>query len=182
MDSLLEMYIEDRNRLNALLMASGQVAHEVFSGRGGPPPPPPPTPVPSSIHYQYHHHPALSATQSKSCLVDKQSSEPTTPTAKTSQITTTTGGAGPERPIIQRGNSDLSQRFAMTKKRVTLRHSLDTSSPSAANRRCGSAGASRLPISDSQRSFARSESSLGYLARPGTTPTIKVCSVSYVYD
>lgn len=48
----------------------------------------------------------------KPILIDKQSSEPNTPVARSI-----------DRPI-QRGNSDLSTR--MVKKRVTLRHSLDS--------------------------------------------------------
>ncbi|KAI1290273.1 Potassium voltage-gated channel subfamily KQT member 5 [Halotydeus destructor] len=156
MDQLMDMYLEDRNRMNALLIASGQACHEVFSSRGGPPPPPPPTPLPSSVN----HHAPLARTLSRASISDKQSSEPSSPII----------GKSAEK-LFQRGNSDLSQRVMNTKKRVTLRHSLDTSLP--INRRCGSAGSTRTPVSEAQRGYARSEL---YLGPSKLTPTIKVDS------
>ncbi|XP_076307772.1 potassium voltage-gated channel subfamily KQT member 1-like isoform X2 [Tachypleus tridentatus] len=70
------------------------------------------TPVqPNITHATYT---PLTIAKPKSILVDKQASEPNTPVSKNFN-----------RPM-QRGNSDLSQRL---KKRVTLRHSLDTTTP-----------------------------------------------------
>ncbi|UYV61797.1 K02A2.6-like, partial [Cordylochernes scorpioides] len=96
LDHLVEMYMEDRMRM----MATQQTClspPQPESPPGDSPPPPPPTPHGRGTP--------------KSILVDKQASEPNTPVAKSFER------------VIHRGNSDLSQRF---KKRVTLRHSLDS--------------------------------------------------------
>ncbi|XP_022243796.1 potassium voltage-gated channel subfamily KQT member 5-like [Limulus polyphemus] len=69
-------------------------------------------PIQPNIIHATHTPPTLP--KPKSILVDKQASEPNTPVSKNF-----------DRPM-QRGNSDLSQRL---KKRVTLRHSLDTTTP-----------------------------------------------------
>ncbi|RWS07871.1 potassium voltage-gated channel subfamily KQT member 5-like protein, partial [Dinothrombium tinctorium] len=145
LDQLVEMYLEDR-ALRNLGIQSDRLPTR------GTPPPPPPTPVfaPQTSSHLPKPKPSYS---------DKQSSEPNTPIAKNF-----------DRPM-QRGNSDLSQR--VVKKRVTLRHSLDTSSPS---NRCGSAGTNRQTIREAQRTV-RSESSLGCVLLPpgiSNTPAIKL--------
>ena len=156
-DQLLEMYLEDRARMNsATLTVSGPVysSHTGSSlANRSPPPPPPSTPVMQS----FPSEPGLpSYVKSKLLVGEKQSSEPNTPITRSfdKQIT--------------RGNSDLSQRFA--KKRVTLRHSLDTSV-----NRCSSAGTQRT-VAEVQRS-ARSDSSIGGITLSSATasaPAIKL--------
>ncbi|RWS27025.1 potassium voltage-gated channel subfamily KQT member 4-like protein [Leptotrombidium deliense] len=160
LDQLVEMYLEDRARQNLGIQCDRLPSH-------GTPPPPPPTPVFSamtSMVSMASMAPHLQK-QPKPILVDKQSSEPNTPVAKNF-----------DRPM-QRGNSDLGQR--VIKKRVTLRHSLDTSSPS---NRCGSAGNATSRVREAQRNV-RSESSLGcVLLPPGSsnTPAIKLESDAVV--
>lgn len=154
LDQLLEMYMEDRARMSAASLSAGaQVfpSHTASSlANRSPPPPPPSTPafsgdsgIPSYI-------------KSKPLLVEKQSSEPNTPIARSFDKQMT------------RGNSDLSQRLA--KKRVTLRHSLDTTA-----NRCSSAGTQRT-AAEVQRS-ARSDSSIGGITLSSATasaPAIKL--------
>ncbi|CAG2112946.1 unnamed protein product, partial [Medioppia subpectinata] len=147
-DQLMEMYLEDRARMTAMALSglahvpSLATQHHVGSAMSNqtPPPPPPSTPVSQSFP-NGSLSPLASATlaKPKPILIDKQSSEPNTPIARCVD------------KQIQRGNSDLSQRFV--KKRVTLRHSLDT-----AVNRCSSAGTQRT-VSEAHRS-ARSDSSI----------------------
>ncbi|XP_043206299.1 potassium voltage-gated channel subfamily KQT member 5-like isoform X2 [Amphibalanus amphitrite] len=115
LDQLLEMYMEDRRRLLAALPVSPPPPQ---------PPPPEPAPAPPSASPPAAPAPAtappflsqpptcfpLPGPMPKSILVDKQSSEPTTPIYKHARL-----------PVISRGNSDVAQRV---KKKVTLRHSL----------------------------------------------------------
>src|SRR5882724_2526503 len=115
----MEMYLEDRARMSAMaLSGSGLVppppTQSSTLANHSPPPPPPSTPVSA---FPSNSSPLISLTfgslsKPKPILIDKQSSEPNTPIARNFD------------KQIQRGNSDLSQRFI--KKRVTLRHSLDT--------------------------------------------------------
>ncbi|XP_015790727.1 uncharacterized protein LOC107367531 isoform X6 [Tetranychus urticae] len=126
--------------------------------------------------------PITFVTRPKPILVDKQSSEPNTPVSKNF-----------DRPMT-RGNSDLSQRFV--KKRVTLRHSLDTCTP-ASSHRSGSTGtegtssgltgshwsrglvSSVITSTSSPSAFdqvyprrtIKSESSLGCIIHPSTSST-----------
>ncbi|CAG2165586.1 unnamed protein product [Oppiella nova] len=145
-DQLMEMYLEDRARMSAMALSgsagSGQVPllPHISSTlpNHSPPPPPPSTPVLPSFP-NGSLSPLSSLAKPKPILIDKQSSEPNTPIARSIE------------KQIQRGNSDLSQRFV--KKRVTLRHSLDT-----AVNRCSSAGTQRT-VSEAHRS-ARSDSSI----------------------
>ncbi|XP_064489418.1 potassium voltage-gated channel subfamily KQT member 1-like isoform X3 [Ornithodoros turicata] len=136
LDQLLEMYMEDRARLlavpavpppglnlrhqpppppppSAAPSAAPSTAPSPPPQLNAPPPtgtpppvvsssPPLPPPPPAFL-------PAMSHSPPKSILVDKQSSEPNTPVAKTF-----------DRPgLMQRGNSDLGSRL---RKKVTLRH------------------------------------------------------------
>lgn len=172
------MYLEDRSHFNALSNLLINNTHNSSSAcqNGGdinsPPTPPPP---PSSGITHFGLAPMTTFARPRPILVDKQSSEPNTPVAKVF-----------DRPM-QRGDSDLSQRFI--KKRVTLRHSLDTSCPSACGAmtnqtatqattmsmisRCGSAGpyhtghpeASPLPRT------VHSDSSLGCVLMPTSMPS-----------
>ncbi|GFY75154.1 potassium voltage-gated channel subfamily KQT member 5 [Trichonephila inaurata madagascariensis] len=115
-DQLIEMYMEDRHRMSSLISS--------FTASSSPPPPPPtPSSVPavsappsggSAHNIKPRPHQQLQKSP-KSILVDnKQYSEPTTPVAKSFDRT------------IHRGNSDLSQRCHLhKKKRVTVRHSLE---------------------------------------------------------
>ncbi|GFS46911.1 potassium voltage-gated channel subfamily KQT member 5 [Nephila pilipes] len=115
-DQLIEMYLEDRHRMSSLISS--------FTASSSPPPPPPtPSSVPavsappsggSAHNSKSRPHQQLQKSP-KSILVDnKQYSEPTTPVAKSFDRT------------IHRGNSDLSQRCHLhKKKRVTVRHSLE---------------------------------------------------------
>ncbi|XP_055939741.1 potassium voltage-gated channel subfamily KQT member 4-like isoform X5 [Argiope bruennichi] len=113
-DQLIEMYLEDRHRMSNLISS--------FSTSSPPPQPPTPTSVPavsgppsgSAHNSKPRTHQQLQKSP-KSILVDnKQYSEPTTPVAKSFDRT------------IHRGNSDLSQRCNLhKKKRVTVRHSLE---------------------------------------------------------
>ncbi len=143
----MEMYIEDRARMNAMTLSSGQVPLQSSSPSANqcpysPPPPPPPPSTPVSQNFTIVSTSPFSGTlaKPKPILIDKQSSEPNTPIARNFD------------KQIQRGNSDLGQRII--KKRVTLRHSLDTTV-----NRCSSAGISR-PVTEAQRS-TRSDSSIG---------------------
>ncbi|KAF8792567.1 Potassium voltage-gated channel subfamily KQT like protein [Argiope bruennichi] len=113
-DQLIEMYLEDRHRMSNLISS--------FSTSSPPPQPPTSTSVPavsgppsgSAHNSKPRTHQQLQKSP-KSILVDnKQYSEPTTPVAKSFDRT------------IHRGNSDLSQRCNLhKKKRVTVRHSLE---------------------------------------------------------
>ncbi len=144
----MEMYIEDRARMSAMMLSSGQVPQQSsspsanqFSYSPPPPPPPPSTPV-SQNFTSVSTSPFLGTlAKPKPILIDKQSSEPNTPIVRNFD------------KQIQRGNSDLSQRII--KKRVTLRHSLDTTV-----NRCSSASMSRSSANEAHRS-ARSDSSIG---------------------
>ncbi|XP_053201857.1 uncharacterized protein LOC128386803 isoform X3 [Panonychus citri] len=89
--------------------SSGPYSFSPYIGGGGP-----------GVGCSYVGAPVTCLTRPKPILVDKQSSEPNTPVSKNF-----------DRPMT-RGNSDLSQRFV--KKRVTLRHSLDTCSPATTYR------------------------------------------------
>lgn len=136
--------------MNALL--TGQLQMHTSTSQTQPPPPPPPTPVQSVISATSAGTSSNSTlTKPKPILVDKQSSEPNTPITRNF-----------DRPI-QRGNSDLGQR--LVKKRVTLRHSLDTCAAQAV--RCSSAGTAR-PITEAQRTV-RSDSSLGCIMLASAT-------------
>ena len=152
----MEMYLEDRARMSAISLSGlGQVPPHISStyANHSPPPPPPSTPVLASFPNMSS---SGSLAKTKSILSDKQSSEPNTPIARNSDKQMT------------RGNSDLSQRFV--KKRVTLRHSLDTTA-----NRCSSAGTQRT-VSEVQRT-ARSDSSIGGIMLSSATasaPAIKL--------
>ncbi|GIY69672.1 potassium voltage-gated channel subfamily KQT member 5 [Caerostris darwini] len=114
-DQLVEMFLEDRHRMSNLMSS--------FTTSSPPPPPPPQTPTsvpvsappPGSAHNSKPRSHQQLQKSPKSILVDnKQYSEPTTPVAKSFDRT------------IHRGNSDLSQRCNLhKKKRVTVRHSLE---------------------------------------------------------
>ncbi|GBL80402.1 Potassium voltage-gated channel subfamily KQT member 5 [Araneus ventricosus] len=113
-DQLIEMYLEDRHRMSNLISS--------FSTSSPPPQPPTPSsvpavsgPPPGSAHNSKPRTHQQLQKSPKSILVDnKQYSEPTTPVAKSFDRT------------IHRGNSDLSQRCNLhKKKRVTVRHSLE---------------------------------------------------------
>lgn len=164
------MYLEDRchfNALSSLIITNNHQSSSAcqnnshHSSPGSPPPPPPGQAGTTDCGL-----PPLANFARRPILVDKQSSEPNTPVSKTF-----------ERSII-RGDSDLSQRIV--KKRVTLRHSLDTSTPSTIAStiassvacRCGSAGPYPVisPIEGVTRNV-RSESSLGCAFQSTTPPT-----------
>ncbi|XP_047736902.1 uncharacterized protein LOC108679306 [Hyalella azteca] len=125
LDQLLDLYLEDRKRLLALppIPSPGYGGYQQFppggsstdllnNGGCGPPDvsltlPIPIGAAPGSVGYQVpgQSHSTASTVRPKPILVDKQSSEPTTPT-----------GRNLCRPMM-RGNSDVSYKM---KKRVTL--------------------------------------------------------------
>lgn len=114
MDQLMEMYMEDRHRMANVFASLTSSAPSTSS-----PPPPPPSPsfgaAPPDTSNAHTPRPQV---PKKSILIEnKHFSEPTTPVAKNFEKT------------IHRGNSDLSQR-CFRKKRVTVRHSLEGTSPS----------------------------------------------------
>nr|QTA73544.1 potassium voltage-gated channel protein KCNQ [Scolopendra subspinipes] len=116
LDQLLEMYMDDRKRYQSLPSAFSP-PHYMNSTYGGSTAP--------AVVKNNGGHPVITAVSSvplvgiakpKPILVDKQSSEPNTPTNKSI-----------ERPM-QRGFSDVSQRL---KKRVTVRHPVERPDPTA---------------------------------------------------
>lgn len=135
------------------------------AGPFAPPPPPPPTPSPSSystMQSSQHKFPHPVARH-----VFRQSSTPPAGSSVQSpgdqrtfsniDNSVSSASAATVRPqAIARGNSDLGLRLA-AKKKVSVRHSLELSSPSS--RRCGSAGPSQVnPLTS--RSIAGSETQL----------------------
>ncbi|XP_054161019.1 potassium voltage-gated channel subfamily KQT member 5-like [Oppia nitens] len=163
------------------LLTSSSIANHSLQqstgGGGGPPPPPPSTPV-LMTPYQSNGSlspfannnntissssaaaaaaavtmakpkPLMAAAAAAADSDNKQYSEPNTPVGRCVGDST--------RQQFQRGNSDLSQRFF--KKRVQLRHSLETTTTAAGNsNRCSSAGTQRT-ANEIQRT-ARSDSSI----------------------
>ncbi|KAK4317591.1 hypothetical protein Pmani_011327 [Petrolisthes manimaculis] len=122
LDQLIDMYMEDRKRLLALpssfVPGAPPLPGSPDSCSSGPTAMPP-IPTPSSLAVPGAPPPYASTLKPKPILVDKQASEPNTPTNKNF-----------EKPMT-RGNSDVSQRM---KKRVTLsslpsRHSLEVKDP-----------------------------------------------------
>ena len=150
--------------MNSLIYNQGNSGNSgSTTGPGRPPPPPPPTPSASNqstIQSQYKFpHPTARHIFSQSSSPPAGSSVQSSGDQRMSCVlansneTATAPAARP--PQIARGNSDLSLRLA-AKKKVSVRHSLELSSPS---RRCGSAGPSR-PNPLSARSIAGSETQL----------------------
>ncbi|GFV06496.1 potassium voltage-gated channel subfamily KQT member 5 [Trichonephila clavipes] len=139
------MYMEDRHRMSNLISS--------FTASSPPPPPPTPSSVPavsaplsggSAHNSKPRPHQQLQKSP-KSILVDnKQYSEPTTPVAKSFDRT------------IHRGNSDLSQRCHLhKKKRVTVRHSLEGGTTTSAL-----LATPRIEIDHAQNTISRSADSV----------------------
>lgn len=150
-DHLVEMYMEDRNRLNVVPVPPQSPTQNCYT----PPPPPPSTPTSNVYVSSLLANTMIKPKSIISSVSEKQASEPASPKY-------------PSKGQIQRGNSDLSQRIV--KKRVTLRHSLDT-----CNARSLSAGINR-PVNEAQRS-AKSDSSIGCIMLASATssaPAIKL--------
>lgn len=180
-DSLLEMFLEDRNRMNAVMYSQGHSGNNSGSMTGpfAPPPPPPPTPSqPTTPGQQRVSHPMP---RHGSSHAGDSSVQPTTDSRISSSREEGTPASRPQ--TIVRGNSDLGLRLA-SRKKVSLRHSVESGSPSA--RRCDSAGSPSRVNPLTTRGITGSETQLFrprvYNTTQGlvrTTPAVHLISSSF---